>query len=398
MTSVKIKFRPSHVSHKEGVLYIQLIHERKVKQITTHFRLLPTEWDRKKETIIVDLNRTERCPYLIEIKKGLEKEMTFLNNLIDLLERRGSYTVDELFSFYRSRVLNGFFFVFMDYRIKQLIQKGQEKTASIYKTAMKSFRTFLEGEDIRIEKIESKRMEQYESWLKKKGVVPNSSSCYMRVLRAVYNRAVQEGLATQNYPFRNVYTGIGRTAKRAVDKSVMIHLKDLDLSTHKRLAFSRDLFLFSFYTRGMSFVDMAHLKKSNIKNGMLYYTRSKTKQNLVIKVEESIQEIIDRYSRLTRNSDWLLPILYTEKDNYSSALRKYNKRLKDISRLLKLDPPLTSYVSRHSWASLAKRTGIPIQVISEGMGHENEKTTRIYLASLDQNLIDQANSQVISLI
>lgn len=131
---------------------------------------------------------------------------------------------------------------------------------------------------------------------------------------------------------------------------------------------------------------------------MLYYTRSKTKQNLVIKVEESIQEIIDRYSRLTRNSDWLLPILYTEKDNYSSALRKYNKRLKDISRLLQLDTPLTSYVSRHSWASLAKRTGIPIQVISEGMGHENEKTTRIYLASLDQNLIDQANSQVISLI
>ncbi|MDR0429033.1 MAG: site-specific integrase [Tannerellaceae bacterium] len=154
--------------------------------------------------------------------------------------------------------------------------------------------------------------------------------------------------------------------------------------------------MFSFYTRGMSFIDMANLTQNNLKNGYIAYSRSKTKQVLTIKVEKCIEKIIERYKDLTIEN-YLLPIYSKQNHSSGSNLRTYNKRLKRISEILGLEKPLSSYVSRHSWATIALRKGISVQVISEGMGHENEKTTRIYLASMDQSVIDKANAQIIAL-
>jgi integrase len=218
----------------------------------------------------------------------------------------------------------------------------------------------------------------------------------MRVLRAVYNRAVEEDLCTRQYPFKNVYTGISKTVKRAVDEETIIRIKALDLSKFPVLVLARDLFMFSFYTRGMSFVDMANLTDDNLKAGYLIYTRSKTSQKLTIRTEPCMDEIIARYRDL-RLSPFLLPIYHSESRDPVGALRTYNKRLVRISRLLGLEKPLSSYVSRHTWATLARHRGVSLPVISESMGHENEYTTRIYLASLEQSVIDQANAQVIAL-
>jgi integrase len=146
----------------------------------------------------------------------------------------------------------------------------------------------------------------------------------------------------------------------------------------------------------MSFVDMANLTDDNLKAGYLIYTRSKTSQKLTIRTEPCMDEIIERYSDV-RLTPFLLPIYHPENRNPVSALRTYNKRLAQISRLMELENPISSYVSRHSWATLARRKGISLPVISESMGHENERTTRIYLASLEQSVIDQANAQVITL-
>ncbi|GHV52081.1 hypothetical protein FACS1894181_14840 [Bacteroidia bacterium] len=146
----------------------------------------------------------------------------------------------------------------------------------------------------------------------------------------------------------------------------------------------------------MSFIDMVNLKQNNLKNGYIVYARSKTKQVLTIKIEKCIGEIIERHKEITIN-DYLLPIYSSQNPDYNSNLRTYNKRLKRLSEMLDLEKPLSSYVSRHSWATIALRKGISVQVISEGMGHENETTTRIYLASLDQSLIDNANAQIIAL-
>jgi site-specific recombinase XerD len=396
MTSVKIKFRKSTIKNKEGVLYLQLIHNRKAKLITTRFRLFPYEWEVRSSTVMIDTTDNDRALYLQNLKNGLEAETQQIYDLIPILEKRGEYTVEELVEYHVNHSFNGYFFHFVKYQIKKLKSENRTKTASIYETAQRSFSRFQYGEDIRIEQIDSVLMQRYETYLKNNNVCINSISCYMRALRAIYNQAILKGLTVSRNPFKNVYTGIDKTSKRATNEDVIVGLNKLDLSEYSNLQLARDLFMFSFYTRGMSFVDMANLKQNNTKSGYLVYARRKTKQVLTIKIEKCIGEIIERYKETTINN-YLLPIYSTPNPDYSSNLRTYNKRLKRISELMNLEKPLSSYVSRHSWATIALRKGISVQVISEGMGHENEKTTRIYLASLDQSLVDDANAQIIAL-
>jgi len=396
MTSVKIKFRKSTIRNKEGVLYFQLIHNRQTKLITSRFRLYPHEWNQHLSTIIMDCADNERCIYLQNTEENLKSEVQQINDLIGVLEKRSDYTVQELAEYYVSHSYNGYFFPFIKHLISKLETERRSKTASIYKTAQRSFSKFRHGEDIRIDKIDSQLIQYYESYLKDNSVCINSISCYMRALRTIYNQAVEKGLAISKNPFKDVYTGIDKTIKRAVSEDVIVKLHGLDLSEYPALQQSRDLFMFSFYTRGMSFIDMANLTRNNLKNGYIVYSRSKTKQVLTIKIEKCIEEIIERYSDLIIDG-YLLPIYSKQNRCSGSNLRTHNKRLKRISEILGLEKPLSSYVSRHSWATIAFRKGISVQIISEGMGHENEKTTRIYLASMDQSVIDNANAQIIAL-
>lgn len=224
----------------------------------------------------------------------------------------------------------------------------------------------------------------------------NTVSFYNRILRAVYNRAVEKGMTTQRYPFKHVYTGIDKTIKRAVSIKVIRQIKELDLSASPSLDFARDMFLFSFYTRGMSFVDMSYLKKTDLQNGILTYRRRKTGQLLFIRWKKSMQDIIDKYS--ANGNTYLLPIIKDEENGrlqYRNTLHLVNNKLKEISNRIGLQPKLTMYVSRHSWASIARSQNIPLSVISEGMGHDSEATTRIYLASLDNSIIDKANDLIL---
>ena len=170
-----------------------------------------------------------------------------------------------------------------------------------------------------------------------------------------------------------------------------------DLSAlHPKYALARDLFMFSFYTRGMSFVDMIYLRKSDVRDGVLTYRRKKTGQTLSLRVEAPLQEIIDRYDS---DSPYVLPVL-TADDSYRAyrqQQRELNKFIRKIGELLEISEPLTFYVARHSWATLARDCGTPLTVISAGMGHTSERTTRVYLAQLDRSVIDKANRKIINL-
>lgn len=240
-------------------------------------------------------------------------------------------------------------------------------------------------------------MVEYESHLKAEGICPNSSSFYMRGLRAVYNRAVEKGLTVQRNPFRHVYTGIDKTVKRAIPLKAVRQIRDQDLRLEPTMDWARDLFMFSFYTRGMSFIDMAYLKKSDLKNGVLSYRRQKTGQRLFIKWEKPMQEIVSRYD--TSGTPYLLPVIRDMRTDgrkqYKSAAHRVNRLLKKLGMRLGLAIPLTMYVARHGWASIAKSRNIPVSIISEAMGHDSEKTTLIYLASLDTSAIDKANSLIL---
>jgi len=173
----------------------------------------------------------------------------------------------------------------------------------------------------------------------------------------------------------------------------------LDVSKENNLQLYKDLFMFSFYNRGMNFVDIAFLKVKNIESGRLNYTRQKTGQQFSIKITDKSKEIIDRYNDLKNPESYIFPIIYRkgkEYLDYRNAMRLMNKKLKKISNLLKLDVPLTTYVSRHSWATIAKRSGISTAVISEGLGHESEETTQVYLDSFENDVLDDANELVIN--
>lgn len=290
-------------------------------------------------------------------------------------------------------------FSFLDVQIAWLQTVGRDGTAQNYQRARNSFSLYRCGRDIPLRSVTSELICDYESWLKRRSVTRNTVSFYMRILRSVYNKAVERGLVSPSTPFKYVYTGIEKTRKRAVDEGTVVWLQQLDLSGRPSLCFARDLFLFSFYCRGMAFVDMAYLRKSDVHGGLLTYARRKTGQLLHIRVEECMQRIIAQYAPLAC-SGYLFPIIGSLDPgraylSYRSALSYYNKHLKELSALLGLECHLSSYVARHTWATVARKMQIPVTIISEGLGHRSEQTTQIYLASLEQSVIDNANRLIL---
>lgn len=400
MATVKVKFRASSVGTGEGTLVYKVTHRRVTRQITTGYRLYPQEWDGAHSKVVIPSDRdSRRQAYLKALKEKIADDMTLFREIIALLDCTGGhYTADEVVGQYRIPPETGGFMCFARSLTTELKRTGRERTAERYTTVLNSFRRFLaERGDIPLNRIESALMVEYESHLKAEGICPNSSSFYMRGLRAVYNRAVEKGLTVQRNPFRHVYTGIDKTVKRAIPLKAVRQIRDQDLRLEPTMDWARDHFMFSFYTRGMSFIDMAYLKKSDLKNGVLSYRRQKTGQRLFIKWEKPMQEIVSRYD--TSGTPYLLPVIRDMRTDgrkqYKSAAHRVNRLLKKLGMRLGLAIPLTMYVARHGWASIAKSRNIPVSIISEAMGHDSEKTTLIYLASLDTSAIDKANSLIL---
>ena len=400
MASVKVKFRPSSINGKEGSIYYQVIHNRVVRQIRTDCRIFENEWNGKTLTVIVPVWASdERKNYLQSVVRCIEWDIKRLKAIIALYDKRNeSYTADDIVSKFDEQANEQSLFSFMQEVIGQLKRLNRIRTSETYAATLSSFMKFRDGQDILLYEIDSDTMMLYEAWLKAKGICPNTISFYMRILRAVYNRAVEKELVEQKHPFKHVYTGIDKTVKRAVPLKAIKRIKELDLTLRPHLDYAKDMFLFSFYTRGMSFIDMAYLKKTDLKNGVLTYRRKKTNQQLTIKWEKCMAEIVAKYKDRSV-TQYLLPIitnpLTDDRIQYRNALCRVNVALKEVARLANLSILLTMYCGRHSWASVAKSKNIPLSVISEGMGHDSEETTRIYLASLDSNVIDKANSLIL---
>ena len=400
MTSIKVKFRPSATDGTEGSIYYQVIRNRAVRQIGTELRLYKSEWDKKASSVRIFAEISDsRKNYLQSVTERIRWDGKRLKAIIALLERKGdSYTAEDVAQQFNSQSDGLSLFHFMQGIITQLKQLNRIRTSETYSSALASFMKFRNGQDILLCEIDGDTIQLYEAWLKGNGACPNTVSFYMRILRAVYNRAVEKKLTEQRHPFKHVYTGIDKTVKRAVPLEAVKRIKELDLTLKPHLDYARDMFLFSFYTRGMSFIDMAYLKKSDLKDGILTYRRRKTGQQLSVKWERCMDDIVAKYKD-TYNTEYMLPIITNPladgRKQYRNAIYRVNTALKEVARLSGLAVPLTMYCGRHSWASIAKSKNIPLSVISEGMGHDSEETTRIYLASLDTSVIDEANSLIL---
>lgn len=400
MTSTKVKFRPSTTKEEEGTLFIQVIHNRLARQIKTGYQIHLHEWDEKNSRIRMSQVERERKDYLKEAEAATTRMINQVHSSIRFLEEKGSqYTIDDILSSYHSYTERCLLH-FMERTVEYLRLIERNRTSETYATTLRSFKRFRNGEDIEITLVDSDLIQAYEVHLQQRGVCPNTISFYMRILQAVYNRAVEKNFTVQRFPFRHISTRTEKTVKRAINIKEIKRIRELELSRFPAMAFARDMFLFSFYTRGMSFVDMAYLKKVDLSDGILSYRRKKTRQQLYIKWEDCMQEVLDKYLSQTIHSPYLLPVIRKpgeeERKQYKSAIFTVNTNLKKVGKLAGITTNLTTYVARHSWASIAKSKKIPVSIISEGMGHESESTTQIYLASLDNQMIDDANKLVLS--
>ncbi len=328
-------------------------------------------------------------------------DLTRLKQIIDDLEDcGGEYQLSDVITLFQRAQCNTSVAGFFREQIEYNRQNRQFGTARNYERTLNSLQNFLQGEDISFAMITETLMMEYERWLVEKGVTRNSCSFYIRNLRSVYNKAVRRNLTVQAHPFCSVYTGTDRTRKRAVDEKVIMRLVEMDLRHSRALALARDIFVFSYCTRGMAFVDIAFLKKTDIANGMITYVRRKTGQQLCVRVEPCMEKIIRRYEKDTLQSPYVFPIITMTEPaaaykQYQISLSYHNRKLKRLARALGDNLLLSSYTARHTWATTAKKHNVPIAVISEGMGHTSEKTTQIYLASLENSVIDEANKGIV---
>lgn len=381
----------------ERIVYYKIRHDNTSRTIATQHKIRASEWNRRTGRPSTTAGDETRMLYINKVRRDIEADLKLIENIRQQLDRTGRYfDADDIAEMFNTQRHEQNLFHFMESTAESMRNAGHRRTAETYLSAMRSFGRFAGRRDIGIYEIDNDMMQEYESFLAARGVCRNTTSFYMRIMRAAYNRAVERGLAENRQAFRRVYTGVEKTTKRAVSVETIRRIKNIDLSAYPSVKLARDMFMFSFYTRGMSFIDMAFLKKRNLRNGILSYRRQKTGQTLYVKWEKCMQDIIDAYPE--NITEYLLPIITNDSNperQYLNAQHLINRKLKTITEETGCNHALTMYVARHSWASIAHRKNIPLRVISECMGHDSEKTTQIYLASLDSSEVDRANRKIL---
>ena len=279
------------------------IYDRIVKQVKTDYRIFEYEWDKQCGEIIKDIPLSEaRNETLKVIRDKITWEQRKLEQIAKSFESGGkSYTAADIIRRYKESASDKTtVFEYIRRQSERMKELGRVRTGETYRQTLRSFMRFRNGVDLYFDMLNADMVEQYESYMRSNCLSRNTTSFYMRILRCNYNRAVDDGLTTQTDPFRRVYTGVDKTAKRAISLKEIRRIKELDLTDNPDLDYARDMFLFSFYMRGMSFIDLAYLRKKDLANGYITYIRKKTGQQLTIRWERSMQEIVDKYPRFLR--------------------------------------------------------------------------------------------------
>ena len=397
MSTIRVKLRQSSVDGKPGRIVYSISHFRRVAIFTTDYKLYSCEWDNAKQKVIFCPNAL-RNDALASISRNIQWDIERLKSIIEELSSSlGTFTVNDLIVSFQQQNENQWLLKYFSSVISRLKQLGHIGTAKNYTSTLNSISQFRNHQDIQLFAVTTQFVEEYQAWLTAKGVKSNSISFYMRIFRAVYIRAIQNGYTNDRHPFKTAYTKIEKTAKRAITFDEIKRIKELELSSNPILELARDIFMFLFYSRGMSFIDAVYLRKSDMKAGIISYRRHKTNQLISVSVNQYLLRIIGKYS--SSDSPYILPILSNNIDNhrrkYESSLRTVNQNLKKIGKLANIGTNLSTYTARHSWATIAKFKGVPTSIIADALGHDSEKTTQIYLSTISSVEIDRANEIIL---
>lgn len=382
-----------HKKLKDGShpIVISILKDRKRRVISLGYSATEKQWSESKNTVNSRHPKADKLQKLIKQKKEAA-----IKALFELEGSGKPYTVDDIAEYLGRIAKTSMFREYTDQLIAIMKHTGNYGNARAYQDALNAFMKFNNEKDLDFKNINSRLLQRFQESLLAKEVKINSISVYLRTLRAIYNKAIKdEVVAARFYPFKEVIIREEPTIKRSLSKEDITKIKNHDYSKRPELEFARDIFLFSFYNRGMNFIDICFLKPDDVVNGRIRYRRQKTGQIFSLKITEQTQDIIDKY--LVAGSKFVFPIVTEGNEylTYRNASRLLNKKLKDIGEQVELKTTLSSYVARHTWATIAKRSGVPTAVISEGLGHDSELTTQIYLDSFEDKTLDDANDLIL---
>lgn len=403
MATVKVMLNMDRKSKSELYpLVIRVIHERRKKLIYSSYKMRVDNFDKATQMVVSSANGTLSSKEIREINSFIKTQRNQLERIIHWLacNTNNKFSVDDILLKHGNNVVERYLFRYIDREVATKNRIKSFGTANLYRTTRESIKRFTGNKDILFNEVNYKFIYDYINYLQERGLGKNTIHMYLRNFRLIYNKAKKEGIISAKIsPFTDIKMNAIETVKRSLTKDSVRLIAHADFSANKKLEQARDIFMFSFYTRGMSLVDILYLKRSDIKNGIIYYTRNKTKQNLQVSITSPLQRLINKYKS---SSIFVLPYLSNDTPEamyrqYKSAVWRINKHLKLIGALLNIDIPLTTYVARHSWATIAKNEGAPIAAISEGLGHTTEKTTQIYLRAFDRSIIDDVNKKVVAL-
>ena len=419
MATFKFVFRPSmKVGRHPGSLSLRVIHGRRPKTVSLSLRLYSEEWNGTTQTVVFPDDAPERIGYLQGVQERITACAGKVDDIIRQLDLKGVYTVGDVVEHYRESSDESKLLGYARTLSSELRRNGQYRTAKAYVTVCRGFVSFNSGIDVCLSQINAMLVKRFESHLKENGKQPNTVSYYMRNLRVIYNRAIETKrlLDTGEKPFADVFTGVEETKRRALSAVEVNRLKNINFKSLlllyrpgsqkylciRNLYFSWRLFFFCLYAQGMCFVDLAYLKKSQIKDGILRYYRKKTGKQISVPVNEGMQGIIDSFADDTRDSAYLFPIITDLEGNgrklYETAMRTQNRRLKKLAEMAGVTKVISTHVARHSWATICKNELLPLSVICEGLDHSSEKMTRKYLDSFDLSILGDAGKTVLTAV
>lgn len=390
-------------SRKDGKfpVIIRLGHYQKTTSIATG-QAIPEEcWDGRKKKIRVSYKGTDALYHLNNL---LLKELVSYQDKINKLLETGELeflSIKQLKNRLVGKNKYDSFFEFGDAKAAELKATKRFGTARSYKELVNILRKFTKGRDVKFNEVNYEFLLDFERFhLSKPGNSINGVASYMRTLRSLYNKGIKEGLVKREaYPFYNYQIKTVPTAKRAIKQDSVKKILQMKLDPSDFMVHYRNYFVLSYMLFGMSFIDMAFLKVENIKNGRILFQRKKTSKLYDIKITEPLQKILSFYTKNKKPKDFILPIIKRENPELQykdakDALQRYNIGLTRLADRCGIDEKLTSYVSRHSFATHAMLKNIPLMAISEMLGHSKLSTTQIYLKSLPSNLMDVYQEQM----
>ena len=397
MINVKTILRKKKLSNGEYPICLRITKDRKTKYFKTIFNANKDEWNSDTGKF----NKRNRN-YLQNNRLLHKFQDRALQILGELKIERDDFTLYDFEQKYRvnSNPVQNNVFVFWDEIIGEMISAGRTGNAKVNKDTSDSVKKFLGSARLTFKDISPTFLNKYEVFLRSRGGSDGGIGVRMRAIRALYNFAIERKIVKEDfYPFKTYKVSKlkGKGLKKALSIEQVKKIVNLDLKKYPLLTNSRHYFVFSFYTRGMNFADMMKLEWSAIGDNKIFYTRSKTKGNFIVKILPPVREILDFYDEYSLGTKYVFPILLKDdltpsqlENRKHKTLQRYNKDLKEIAQICAIDKNLSSYVARHSFANCLKQKGVATDVISESMGHQNLAITQAYLKELDSSVLDEA--------